>query len=185
MNDDKIIELFFRRDEQAIRESITTYGTYCRAVVGKILSDHGDVEEVLADTWIGAWNTIPPQRPKDLRSYLGRIARNRAVDLLRRKGAECRGGAQVTVVLEELGECVAHFGCPEQELAAKELGEVVNRFLKERSQQHRSIFLRRYFYVEEISSIACFYGLREANVRMILSRTRKKLRNYLIQEGYL
>ena len=185
MTDDKIIELYLKRDERAIAESVASYATYCRAVISRILSDQEDVEEVLADTWIGAWNTIPPQRPQYLRLYLGRIARNRAVDLLRRKGAECRGGAQVTVVLEELGECVAHFGCPEQELAAKELGEVVNRFLKEQSQQHRSIFLRRYFYVEEISSIACFYGLRETNVRMILSRTRKKLRNYLIQEGYL
>ena len=185
MTDDKMIELYLKRDERAIAESVASYATYCRSVISRILWDPGDVEEVLADTWIGAWNTIPPQRPGNLRLYLGRIARNRAVDLLRRKNASCRGGDRVISALEELEECVSSFGVPENELATKELGETINRFLEKQPQQHRGIFLRRDFYMEDIPVIARTYGLREGNVRMILSRTRKKLQNYLKQEGYL
>ena len=185
MTDGKILELYFKRDERAIAESVASYATYCRAVISRILSDPEDVEEVLADTWIGAWNTIPPQRPQYLRLYLGRIARNRAVDLLRKKNSSCRGGDRVISALEELEECISPFGVPERELATKELGEIINRFLETQSQQHRGIFLRRYFYMEDIPIIARTYGLREGNVRMILSRTRKKLQSYLKQEGYL
>ena len=185
MTDDKIIELYLKRDERAITESVASYATYCRAVISRIISDPGDVEEVLADTWMVAWNTIPPQRPKYLRLYLGRIARNRAVDLLRKQNSGCRGRNQVISALEELEECVSSFGVPENELATKELGETINRFLEKQPQQHRGIFLRRYFYMEDIPVIARTYGLREGNVRMILSRTRKKLQNYLKQEGYL
>ena len=185
MNDDKIIDLFFQRDEQAIRECMNAYGAYCRAVAAGILSDPSDVEEAVADTWLGAWESIPPHRPTHLRLFLGRIARNRAVSILRKNSANCRGGDQVTLALEELRQCVSPESSPEQEVDGKLLAAAINRFLKTQPVWQRQVFLRRYFYLEDISTISCRYGLRETNVRMMLSRTRQKLRKYLNQEGYL
>lgn len=185
MNDEKIIDLFFARDEQAIRACIDTYGTYCRAVAAGILSDPADVEEAVADTWLAAWNAIPPQRPNHLRLFLGRITRNRAVDMFRKNSARRRGRDQVEVALEELSQCAGTEGSPEQAVDAKQLAAAIDRFLKKEPTQRRQVFLRRYFYLEDIPAIAHRYGLREVNVRMMLSRTRQKLRQFLIQEGYL
>lgn len=185
MNDEKIIELFLKRDEQAIRVCMDTYGAYCRAVAAGILSDPADIEEAVADTYLAAWNTIPPQCPKHLRLFLGRITRNRAVSILRRDSADRRGGNQVTVALEELDQCVSLTGSPEQDVDAKELAASINDFLQKQPLQQRQVFLRRYFYLEEIPAIAYRYGIKETNVRMILSRTRQKLRKHLIKEGYL
>lgn len=185
MNDEKIIELFWNRDEQAIRESMSAYGPYCRAVAAGILADPADIEEAVADTYLAAWDTIPPQKPKHLRLFLGRITRNRAISILRKNSAERRGGDQVTLALEELSQCVSPAGSPEQEVDGKLLAATINRFLKSQPPRQRQVFLRRYFYLEDISAIACRYGLRETNVRMILSRTRQKLQKFLKQEGYL
>lgn len=185
MNDERIIDLFLKRDEQAIRECMDTYGAYCRAVVAGILSDPGDIEEAVADTYLAAWNTIPPQKPKHLRLFLGKITRNRAVSLLRRDNADRRGGNQVTVALEELSQCVSPTGSPEQDVDARQLAAAINGFLQKQPLQQRQVFLRRYFYLEEIPAIAYRYGIKETNVRMILSRTRQKLRKHLIKEGYL
>lgn len=185
MNDEKIIDLFFERDEQAIRESMNTYGGYCRTVAAGILADPSDIEEAVADTWLAAWDAIPPHRPAHLRLFLGRITRNRAVDICRKNNAGRRGGNQVTVALEELEQCIAYTAEPEQAVDAKQLAAAINRFLKNQPIRHRQVFLRRYFYLEEIPAIARRYGLQESGVRMILSRTRQKLRKYLIQEGYL
>lgn len=185
MTDEKIIDLFFKRDEQAIQVSMDTYDRYCRTVAGGILSNPADIEEAVADTWLAAWDTIPPQRPQHLRLFLGRITRNRAIDLWRKNNAECRGGNQVAVALEELSQCTSSSGSPELEVDAKQLADAINFFLKNEHTQQRQVFLRRYFYLEDIPTIAHRYGLRETNVRMMLSRTRQKLRKHLIQEGYL
>lgn len=185
MNDEQIIELFYKRDEQAIRESIAAYGAYCRAVAVGVLSDPADAEEAVADTWLAAWDSIPPQHPKHLRLFLGRITRNFAIGIWRKNNACSRGGGQVALALEELGECVSPDTSPEAAVDSKELQRAINAFLKEQPTVRRQVFLRRYFYLEDIPTIAHRYGLREANVRMMLSRTRQKLRKFLIQEGYL
>lgn len=185
MTDEKIIDLFFKRDEQAIRASMDTYDTYCRTVAAGILSNPSDIDEAVADTYLAVWDAIPPHRPKCLRLFFGRIARNRSVSILRKNTAERRGGKQVQVALDELSQCVSTLGAPEQEIEAKQLGEAISCFLRKQPLQQRQIFLHRYFYLEEIADIAHCYGLQETNVRMILSRTREKLRKYLIKEGYL
>lgn len=185
MNDEKIIDLFFKRDEQAIRESMNTYGSYCHIVAAGILSDPADIEEAVADTWLAAWDTIPPQKPQHLRLFLGRITRNRSISILRKSSADRRGGSQVTLALEELSQCVSPESSPEQAVDGKLLAAAINDFLKNQPTQQRQVFLRRYFYLEDIPAIACRYGLREANVRMMLSRTRQKLKKFLTQEGYL
>lgn len=185
MNDEKIIELFRKRDEQAIRESMTAYGAYCHSVAAGILSDPADAEEAVADTWLAAWDSIPPHFPKYLRLFLGRITRNKALSIWRRNTAQSRGSGQVCIALEELGECIAGEGGPEEALDSRELGRVVTAFLKNEPVMRRNVFLRRYFYMEALPAIAERYGLTESNVRMMLSRTRQKLRNYLQQEGYM
>ena len=185
MNDDAIVKLFFARDEAAIAQVQKQYGSLCHAVAMRILGSREDAEECVNDAWRRAWDTIPPQRPKHLRLFLGRITRNRAIDLWRKNNAERRGGDQVAIALEELNECIGSSGSPEQEVDAKQLAAAINGFLQNERMQHRQVFLRRYFYLEDIPTIACRYGLREANVRMMLSRTRQKLRTYLTQEGYL
>lgn len=184
MDDKKIIELFFRRDEQAIRESMAAYESYCRAIAARILPDPSDAEEAVADTWLTVWDAIPPQRPKYLKLFLGRITRNRAVSIWRRNNARCRGLGQVGLALEELGECVSPEKTPEQVLDAKELERAVASFLKTEPAQRRCVFLRRYFYLEDVAEIARRYGLTTANVRMMLSRTRQKLKKYLTEGGY-
>lgn len=185
MNDAQIVELFFLRDEQAIRESMDAYGSYCRAVAGNILRDPADAEEAVADTWLKAWESIPPKRPLHLRLYLGRITRNLALSIWRKNNAYRRGEGQTALALEELGECVSSGDSPEEWVNMRELEKAVSAFLRQETAMRRTIFLRRYFYMEEISVIARRYCLRETNVRMMLTRTRQKLKKYLMQEGYI
>lgn len=185
MNDERIIALFQNRDEQAIKESMALYGSYCRTVAAGILSDPADVEEAVADTWLAAWDSIPPHVPKYLRLFLGRITRNRAISVWRRNSAQSRGSGQAVLALEELGECISSDGSPETTVSVKELERTITAFLKNEPVVRRKVFLRRYFYMEEIPAIAHRYDLTENNVRMMLSRTRQKLKKYLTQEGYL
>lgn len=185
MDDAQIIELFFNRDERAIRETMYAYGNYCRTVACSILPDPEDAEEAVADTWLKAWETIPPQNPKYLRLYLGKITRNLALSIWRRNNAYRRGGGQVELALEELGECISSDGYPEQWVNIRELEKAITKFLKTETATRRAVFLRRYFYMEEIPAIAGRYALKESNVRMMLARTRKKLRKFLMQEGYM
>lgn len=185
MNDEKIIELFQKRDEQAIKECIEHYGNYCRTIASGVLTDPADAEEVVADTWLAAWDCIPPHVPKYLRLFLGRITRNQAISVWRRNNAYSRGGGQVALALEELGQCVSAEDTPETAVSAKELERKITAFLKNEPATRRKVFLRRYFYLEDISAIAHRYDLTESNVRMMLSRTRQKLKKYLTQEGYI
>lgn len=185
MNDEKIIELFQKRDEQAVKECMTLYGSYCRTVAAGILSDPADAEEAVADTWLAAWDCIPPHVPKYLRLFLGRITRNQAISIWRRNNARSRGSGQIDLALEELGECVSSEDTPETAVSAKELERKITAFLKTEPARRRNVFLRRYFYLEDIPAIAHRYDLTETNVRMMLSRTRQKLKKYLTQEGYI
>lgn len=185
MRDDEIIALYFDRNEQAIQESMASYGSYCGKVAWTILKDAADAEEAVADTWLRAWNTIPPQRPQYLRLFLGKITRNLSLSMLRAKNADHRGGGELSLALDELSECVGEGVDPEALLGAKELGQSVTAFLKNQPKNHRVIFLRRYFYLESSKEIALRLGTSDSNVRLILSRTRKRLREYLKKEGYL
>lgn len=184
MKDQEILALYFRRSEEAIQASMDSYGSYCRAVAAGILEDPEDVEEAVADTWLRAWNAIPPAKPDSLRLYLGRITRNLSLSLWRKNNAQRRGGGQVLLALEELGECVSRQDTPEALWDTRELASALSAFLRQLPEKQRRIFLRRYFYLEEIAVIAKSLGTKEVNIRMILSRLRKKLKEYLLQEGY-
>lgn len=185
MEDSKILDLFWQRKEKAIVEIEKKYAKYCAAVAGNILWDKEDIGECLNDTWFRAWKGIPPEKPRNLRMYLAKITRNLAIDKYRNNSAQKRGGTTMSVVLDELEECIASAGDVEQEMNVQQLGYVINSFLFTIPKRDAQIFIRRYFYVEDIAVIAKGYGIQESNVHMILHRTRKKLKAVLIKEGYL
>ena len=185
MRDEEIVSLYFDRNQQAIQESMNAYGGYCGRIAGSILKIQEDAEEAVSDTWLHAWNAIPPTRPNSLRIFLGRITRNLALSLWRRKTADCRGAGEVDLALDELAECVGSGSNPEQLVQTQELDRIVNTFLRAESDINRAVFLRRYFYLESSKEIALRLGTSDSNVRMILSRTRKRLREYLKKEGYI
>lgn len=182
MDDHAIVELYWRRDETAIDETRRAYGGYCAAIAGNILADPQDREECLSDTWLGAWNAMPPQRPQKLSPLLGRICRNAALDIHRRLTAGKRSGG-FPLVLEELAECVG--GAPlEETVTARELGEAISRFLEGIPAVQRRVFLRRYWACQDVAGIARDFSFTESKVKSMLRRTREKLKRTLIEEGY-
>lgn len=185
MTDREIISLFEKRNEKAIAEVTRKYGDYCYSVALRILGSPLDAEECVNDTWLAAWNKIPPEDPEDLSAYLARITHHTAVAKLRRMNAEKRGGGEIDLVFEELDECLSDRADAESPLLVKELAAAVNRFYTTLPKKTRDIFIARYYSARPFDEIADAYGTSEANVRLILSRVRKKLRAYLEKEGLI
>lgn len=184
MEDNSILSLFFQREERAIEETERKYGGYCAGIAGNILDNHEDIEEVLNDTWMRVWSSIPPEHPGVFKLYLARIVRNLSYDKFRGQNRGKRGGGTITVALDELAQCIPARGQPGDALDAKELKDAVNHFLGTLPDRDRMVFLRRYFHVEDTAAIAGSMGVRETAVRTVLSRTRKKLKKYLEKEGF-
>lgn len=181
MEDYQIVELYWQRNESAIQESQEKYGDYCATIANNVLRVPEDAEECVNDTWLRAWNAIPPKRPGSLAIFLGRITRNLAIDRYRRDRTQKNGGGQIALCLEELGECVGENRPIEDRLA---LRETVNRFLQGLPEKSRRIFLLRYWYVMPVAEIARRSGLSEGAVKMSLLRLREKLKSELEQEGF-
>ena len=182
MDDDKIVELYWRRDEEAIRVSQAKYGAYCSHIAWGILADRQDAEECVSDTWLRSWNAMPPHRPGSLRLFLGRITRALARDRVRAQNTQKRGGGVYAEALEELAECLPAAQGTEQAVEAKELERAVNAFLHTLPEQACNVFLRRYWYAEPLEDIAGRYGMKVNTVKTSLFRTRQKLRAYLEKE---
>ena len=140
MEDSAIIDLYWAREERALSETDAKYGGYCRSIAHNILKNREDSEECVSDTWLHAWNAMPPQRPSILSSFLGRITRNLSFDRCRRQNAEKRGGGSLPLALDELSECVPAPGRVEQALEARELAEAIDRFLRTLPERECSIF---------------------------------------------
>ncbi|WP_298030334.1 RNA polymerase sigma factor [uncultured Dysosmobacter sp.] len=182
MEDKDIIALYWARSEEAIQATAAKYGGYCGAIIRRVLGDGRDGEECLNDTWLGAWNAIPPQRPAKLAVFLGRIARNTALDRYSYNTARRRCG-DFELVLEELAECVG--GDPAgEDFDLRRLGESISAYLDTVSPAARRAFLRRYWHCETMAEIGEATGYTQAKIRSLLHRTRKGLREYLIREGY-
>ena len=182
MEDEQILRLFFARSEQAIIETQRTYGAYCRTIADNILDSPEDCEECLDDVYMKLWEQIPPRRPKSLRAFLGAVTRNTALSMYRANHAEKRGGGTPAVALGELEECIGG-GSAEQALEEALLVSLINRFLGELPRQTRIIFVKRYWYLASVRSIAKDVGAAEGKVKMTLLRTRKQLKRYLEKEG--
>ncbi len=185
MEDGQIIELYWQRDTDAISETAAKYGAYCFAVADGILHSAEDSEECVNDVWLRAWNAMPPQRPKALRAFLARITRNLAFDRFRAQAAEKRGGGEIDLVLDELGECLGGGADAQSACEAEELRRSIGRFVRSLPERDGNVLVRRYFFAEPVTDIAKRYGLSENNVTVILSRTRRKLKAHLRKEGYL
>lgn len=184
MEDQKIIDLYWQRSEQAIAETDRKYGAYCFSIAYNILSNREDSEESVSDTYMAAWRAMPPRKPAILPAFLGKITRHLSIDRWRRKTADKRGGGEPALALEELEYCVSGEATPESAALRKELTVLVNRFLDTLPETERSVFLCRYWYVDSIGDIAKTFGFTEAKVNSMLHRTRQKLRKALAKEGY-
>ena len=184
MVDEKIIELFFERSEQAIKEVDTKYGRVCHNISYNILSDRMDAEECVNDAYLGAWNAIPPARPNPLLTYLCKIVRNLSLKRYYMKEAIKRNSTY-DVAMEELEAYLSSPNTVEAEVEAKELTRIIEGFLDTLSVENRVIFLRRYWFSDTYSDIAQRVGLTEKNVSVRLTRTRSKMREYLLERGVL
>lgn len=184
MDDNAIIDLYFARSETAISETAAKYGAYCYAIAHNILSSREDAEESVNDTYLAAWNSIPPQRPNVFSAFLGRITRCISLDRWKHRHTAKRGGGEVPLVLEELGECVSGGESPEDRLLEKEQLHCLNAFLETLPKTERKVFLCRYWYMESIPDIARRFGFTRSKVTSMLHRTRGKLRVMMEKEGF-
>ena len=183
MEDTEIIELFFSRRESAIGKTAEKYGAYLNRIAYNILHIREDTEEVVQDTYLAAWNTIPPQRPNVFRHYLSRITRNLAFDRLDYLTAQCRN-PHMTVVLSELEDCIPDWkGDPYGALELRCIGDSINAFLAGLERVDCGIFLCRYYHSMSLSEISRKAGLPENHIKYRLSRMRSSLRRYLEKEG--
>jgi RNA polymerase sigma-70 factor (ECF subfamily) len=184
MDDKRIVDLYFSRNEEAIIQTDKKYGHYCYCIAYSILANREDAEESVSDTYMTAWRQIPPRRPAVLSTFLGKITRHISIDRWRERSAYKRGGGEVPLVLEELEDCVAGVQNVELEYARKEVIKAYIKFLDKLPITERRVFLCRYWYVESIEAIADKFGFSQSKVKTMLYRTRIKLRRQLAEEGY-
>ena len=184
MDDKRIVELYFERSEQAISETASKYGNYCYSIAYNILDNTEDAEESVNDTYVDAWNSIPPHRPSILSTFLGKITRRISIDRWRKDHAEKRGGGEMPLVLEELQECVADDSSVEQDVEKRRLSNIINTFVLSLPETEQKVFLCRYWYMDSVDSICKQFGFSESKVKSMLHRTREKLRTTLRKEGF-
>ena len=183
MNDSQILELYFRRSEQAITETAARYGAYCHTIAYNILGSAQDSEECVNDTYYTAWNQIPPQRPGCFSAYLGKLTRNLSIDRFRKNHAAKRGGGQLSLAIDELDRTLADPRDPEETVLRSELTETINAFLRTLPDTERRVCICRYFYLDSLPDIARQFGFSTPKVKSMLHRTRNKLKTYLIDHG--
>lgn len=180
MEDDRIIGLFFARDERALSETAAKYGSYLKAVAGNILKTKEDSEESISEAYFKIWNSIPPAKPSDLRAYLAKTVRNISLNRVKSECAEKRGSGKLQDAYDELAEIISDNSDFTDKLY---LSELLNSFLAELSAEKRTVFVGRYWYFDSISDIARKLNISQSKVKMILLRTRQKLKNYLNDKG--
>ena len=183
MEDEKIIELFWKRNQRAIEETDAKYGHYCHTVAFNILNDPLDTEECVNDTWMGAWNAMPDAWPNCLGAFLTRICRNIALNLLSSKKRLKRGKGEMTLALEELAECTPSNLDVAQIAEARELSEGLDRFLATLPNVERNVFMSRYWAMASVKEISEVLHWSESRTKSTLFRIREKLRKFLQEEG--
>lgn len=183
LDDSGIVDLFFERSEEAIKETATKYGGYCKRIAMNILSNSADAEECVNDTYYHVWNSIPPQRLNVLSAFLGKITRNLALNKYKRSNAAKRGGNKVELLLSELEECIPSLSSVEDEYQAGIAAQSINYFLGSLDTLSRIAFVRRYWYGDSIADISIRYHMSESKTKSMLFRTRNKLRAYFEKEG--
>lgn len=183
MTDAAIVDLYWARNDEAVRETQKKYGGYCYTIAYNFLRSSEDAEECVNDTWFHAWNAMPENRPTRLGAFVGKITRSLAFDRYRGSRAQKRGGGELPLVLDELRTCIPTVPSAAQEAEDAELEEIINKFLHALPPRDCNIFLRRYWYAEPLSEISKRYGIKQNTIKTVLFRTRNKLKEYLEQEG--
>ena len=183
MEDTAIIDLYWARSQQAIAESEKKYGPYCAAIARRILEREEDAEECVNDTWLRAWNAMPPQRPGMLSAFFGKLTRNLSLDRWRRAKAAKRGGSQVEVALHELEDCLPDRRRPDEALEAGETAALISAFLRRQSQEDRALFIRRYFSLVPLTELAQQFSMTTGQVKSRLHRMRGRLKLELERGG--
>lgn len=183
MTDEKIVELFWKRSEAAIEETQKEYGRYVHYIAFTILQDDEDAREVANDTYLKAWNSIPPAKPNPLKAFLGRMTRQIALNHLEKQNAKKRGEGCHQALLDELLDCVSDSNGAEI-VDSMVLKETLNRFLRATPSEERIVFIKRYWYAMPIADIARDCEISQSKVKSLLMRQRKKLKKYLKEEGF-
>lgn len=183
MEDSSIVELYWTRSEDAIKETASKYGKYCYTIAYNILTNAEDAKESVNDTYLGAWNSMPPHRPTILSTFLGKITRLVSLKKWRDKNRDKRGGGAVTLALEELEECISVNTAVEDEIITIELAKILNHFVAALPDTERQVFICRYWYLDSIEQISREFYFSRSKVKSMLHRTRAKLLTYLRQEG--
>ena len=184
MNDERIIELFFERSEQAIKELDDKYGKVFHSLSYNILNNQQEAEECVNDAYLGTWNAIPPANPNPLCAFVCKIVRNISLKRYEQNTAAKRN-SHYDIAMEELEDCLASTTAIEEEIAERELTEIIESFLDSLSKENRVIFLRRYWFSDTYTDIAKQVGLTEKNISVRLTRIRKELREYLLEREVL
>jgi RNA polymerase sigma-70 factor (ECF subfamily) len=182
LEDEEIVRMYWDRDENAITVTDVKYGKLCRSIACNILGNSEDAKECVNDAYLNLWNSIPPQRPQILSSYLAKLVRNISFNMYKKNRAQKRGGGQLPLILEEIQELSGE-ATPENELEKSEITEILNDFLEELAPEKRIMFVRRYWYADSVKDIAKAMSLTENNVSVTLNRLRSRLRDYLEERG--
>ncbi len=184
MDDKEIVELYWQRNEQAIKETADKYGAYCRKISLNILSDLSDSEENVNDAYMQAWLSIPPYKPDSLMAFLGKLTRNLALNRYKAMYAKKRLWNQFAISLDELSDCTPSNIMVEQKAEIAELGKSINSFLYSQKEDIRNVFICRYFYCDSVEEISDRFGYSQSKIKSMLMRARIRLKSYLKKEGY-
>ena len=185
IEDEKIVDMYWERSEEAIAQTDVKYGKYCRYISFNILKSKEDSEECVNDTYLKAWDSMPPTRPSILSAFLGKITRNLSLDRYKFGNAKKRGRGQVVCVIDELKECIPSNNNTEDIVDEMVLVETLNKFLSGLDEEKRKIFMRRYWYMSSVKEIANDYELTISKVKMVLLRARNDLKELLEKEGLM
>lgn len=184
MDDSKIVSLYWNRNEQAITESEEKYGEYCYRIAFYILNEKNDADESVNDTWLAAWNSMPPHRPSVLKTFLGKLTRCISINKWNNNTAQKRGGGRIDEALSELAECLPANSCPEKEAETELLKDILSDFVRSLKPMERKLFMGKYWHLYSIEQLADAYGFTQSKVKSMLLRTRKKLKQRLTEEGF-
>lgn len=184
MQDEVIVELYWQRNETAIAETEKKYSAYLTKISMNILSDRMDSEESVNDTYLAAWNSIPPQKPKILSAYLSKLTRRISIDKFRKRTRDKRKASEYALSLDEVSNIIGHNETPEEQAEAEYLGKLIGEFLRTLREEEKNAFIGRYYYLDSLRDVASYLGIGEGKAKSMLFRTRNKLKLFLEKGGY-
>ena len=185
MEDEAIVSLYWQRNESAIRETERKYDRYLTKIAMNILADREDSRESVNDTYLAAWNSMPPHRPGVLSTYLGKITRRISIDRFRYRNREKRRQSEYEISLSELGDCVSGGNTTEEAVNGKLLADAIGIWLRLLPEENRNLFLCRYYFLDSLQEVAKHCGITESKCKTVLHRMRKSLKEYLEKEGFV